>query len=124
MDTKTVYRTMRALSSGEVGRQIEASSYGEAVYYLRRGEILIAIAKYPTHRVLLYADTPERYRQLEYKNTPYILYAAREEEIKQFLLLVSSLHGCASMLTSRKRRKRTLKKQPVCRTIELHDQAL
>lgn len=85
MKTTTVYRIMKALSSGEVGRRIGASSYGEAVYYLRRGETLIAIAEYPTHRVLLYADTPERYRQLIYKNTPYILYAVREEEIKRFL---------------------------------------
>lgn len=85
MDTKTVHRIMRVLSSGEVGRRIEASSYGEAAYYLRHGEILFAIAKYPTHKVLLYVDTPERYQFLEYKETPYVLYAIDERELKQFL---------------------------------------
>lgn len=85
MDTKTVHRIMRALSSGEVGRRIEASSYGEATYYLRHGEILFAIAEYPTHKVLLYVDTPERYQFLEYKETPYVLYAIDERELKQFL---------------------------------------
>ena len=85
MNTNTVRSITKALSDGKLGRQIKASSYGEAVYYLRRGETLIAIAEYPTHRVLLYADAPERYRQLIYKNTPYILYAVREEEIKRFL---------------------------------------
>ena len=76
---------MRALSSGEVGRRIEASSYGEAAYYLRHGEILFAIAEYPTHKVVLYVDTPERYQFLEYKETPYVLYAIDERELKQFL---------------------------------------
>ena len=76
---------MKALSSGEVGRRIEASSYGEAAYYLRHGEILFAIAEYPTHKVLLYVDTPERYQFLEYKETPYALYAIDERELKQFL---------------------------------------
>lgn len=85
MDTKTVHRIMKALSSGEVGRRIEASSYGEAAYYLRHGEILFAIAQYPTHRVLLIVDTAERYQQLEYKETPYTLYAIDERELKQFL---------------------------------------
>ena len=85
MDTKTVHRIMRALSSGEVGRRIEASSYGEAAYYLRHGEILFAIAEYPTHKVVLYVDTPERYQFLEYKETPYVLYAIDERELKQFL---------------------------------------
>ena len=85
MDTKTVHRIMRALSSGEVGRRIEASSYGEAAYYLRHGEILFAIAEYPTHKVVLYVDTPERYRQLEYKETDYTLYAVDKKELQDFL---------------------------------------
>ncbi len=85
MNTKTVYRIMKALEANDIGRKIGASSYGEASFYLRHGESLFAIAKYPTHKVLLYVDTPERYQFLEYKETPYVLYAIDERELKQFL---------------------------------------
>ena len=85
MNTNTVRSITKALSDGKLGRQIKASSYGEATYYLRHGEVLFAIAQYPTHRVLLIVDTAERYQQLKYKETPYTLYAIEEEKLEQFL---------------------------------------
>ncbi len=85
MKTKTVCRIMKALEANDIGRKIGASSYGEASFYLRHGESLFAIAQYPTHRVLLIVDTAERYQQLEYKETPYTLYAIEEEKLEQFL---------------------------------------
>ena len=85
MNTNTVRSITKALSDGKLGRQIKASSYGEATFYLKHGEVLFAIAQYPTHRVLLIVDTAERYQQLEYKETPYALYAIDERELKQFL---------------------------------------
>jgi len=83
--TETINRIIKALEAGDIGRRIGASSYGEASFYLRHGETLFAIAQYPTHRVLLIVDTAERYQQLEYKETPYALYAIDERELKQFL---------------------------------------
>ena len=85
MNTKTVYRIMKALEANDIGRKISASSYGEASFYLRHGESLFAIAQYPTHRVLLIVDTAQRYQQLEYKETPYTLYAIEEGALEQLL---------------------------------------